>query len=110
MEQTMDYSERELDDIFYSAPAVPGMPGYVYDCDGEVICRYDYGKYTTYGWHVDHDPPLAIAGLFGDRGVLRPRHWLGNTSAGGSLGNLMKALAPKPSGGIAAALKKRGIF
>jgi hypothetical protein len=103
----MDYTEQELDNVFYVAPAVPGKPGYVYDCDGRMICRWEYGKQSACGWQVDHDPPLALAGFFGWRFNLRPRHWFGNTSAGGALGNVLKAFGENPYSGLAGALVGR---
>ncbi len=105
----MDYSEQELDRIFYSARSA-GFPGYAYDCDGRIICRWAYGQYTEFGWQVDHNPPQAFAGLLGMMPGLRPRHWQGNTSAGGAIGNLLKQLADNPYAGIGGAFssdKKR---
>lgn len=98
----MTYSERELDDIFYGGgDPVPGWPpGYIYDCDGRIVCRWEHGEYSKYGWQVDHDPPLSLGALLGGFSRLRPRHWLGNTSAGGLLGNWIKELPDNPYLGI----------
>lgn len=57
------------------------------DCDGRKIAWSDYGKYSELGWQIDHILPSALGGS--DSAFnLRARHWLGNTSAGGLLGNL----------------------
>jgi len=57
------------------------------DCDNRIICRAEYGKYTAFGWQVDHAIPVVLGGpdFFSN---LRPRHWMGNSAAGGLLGGL----------------------
>ena len=85
----MKYSEAELDLIFTRANPVPGAPGVARDCDGRIICRSDYGAYSEFGWQVDHIQPIALGGLLGEFLNMRPRHWHGNTSAGGLLGALL---------------------
>lgn len=83
-----DYSESDLDWIFNRCRPLDGVPGYAYDDDLNVICRADHGKYTTYGWHVDHVLPVALGGAH-HAGNVRARHWKTNTSAGGTLGSLL---------------------
>lgn len=59
------------------------------DCDGNKIKKSDYGMYTEYGWHIDHVMPSILGG--GDHfGNKRPRHWRGNTAAGGIIGNALR--------------------
>ncbi|MGQ0677244.1 MAG: hypothetical protein ACT4N4_14330 [Rhodospirillales bacterium] len=80
-----EYSESALDLIFSKAQYV--SLGVRIDCDGRIIWRSEYGKYTAHGWHVDHDIPSILGGGDGFAN-LRPRHWLGNTRAGGLLGGI----------------------
>lgn len=82
------YSERDLDLIFAKAQPYPGYPGYALDCDGRIIGRHAYGQAGDFGWEVDHVIPSAIGGLHAF-GNVRPRHWMGNSSAGGLLGGLL---------------------
>ena len=82
------YSETYLDLVFSLVRQIPGRPGFGYDCDNRIICRTEYGLYSTYGWHVDHIVPTILGG---DDGFInhRPRHWQGNTAAGGLLGGIL---------------------
>jgi hypothetical protein len=82
------YSEFVLDLIFQKATRTLGWPEWAIDCDGRFIRRSEYGQYSEFGWQVDHTVPSAIGGndLFAN---LRPRHWRGNSMAGGSLGGLL---------------------
>jgi hypothetical protein len=58
------------------------------DCDGRIIRWDQYGLRSDYGWEIDHITPVALGGS--DAFVnLRARHWLGNSSAGGRLGNAL---------------------
>lgn len=72
------------------AKPIPGYPDNVLrqDCDGRVIKRDEYGQHSDYGWEIDHITPVALGGsdAFSN---LRARHWLGNSSAGGLLGNAL---------------------
>ena len=54
------------------------------DCDGRVIRWSEYGKYSEFGWHLDHIIPLRLGGS-DDLPNLRARHWRGNCAAGGFL-------------------------
>ena len=57
-----------------------------YDCDGYLIRWSEYGVTTQCGWEIDHAIPTALGGF--DVGHnYRARHWHGNRSAGGRLGN-----------------------
>jgi hypothetical protein len=56
------------------------------DCDGLRIKWEEYGKYSPFGWHIDHVNPLALGGLDSSSN-LRARHWRGNCRAGGILGS-----------------------
>ena len=58
------------------------------DCDGNLIKWSEYGKYTEFGWHIDHAMPLALGGVNG-LANLRARHWRGNCGAGGLLGSFL---------------------
>jgi hypothetical protein len=64
------------------------------DCDGRFIRWSEYGLYSTYGWQIDHIRPTALGGndMLGN---LRARHWEGNCSAGGVLGNAMANMGRK---------------
>lgn len=58
------------------------------DCDGRIIKWDEYGQHSTNGWEIDHIVPVALGG--GDAySNLRARHWLGNSTAGGILGNAL---------------------
>ena len=71
------------------ANATPTMdPRIRIDCDGNRIDWSEYGKYSLYGWHIDHIKPLALGGL-DSPGNLRARHWRGNCGSGGLLGSLL---------------------
>lgn len=63
---------------------------YGIDCDGRTIRKSDYGKLTEYGWQIDHAVPTAFGGLnvFANK---RPRHWRGNSMAGGIIGSLLSS-------------------
>lgn len=58
------------------------------DCDQRIIYWAERGKNTAYGWHKDHIVPSVLGGS-DEPHNLRARHWLGNCSAGGALGNLL---------------------
>ncbi len=58
------------------------------DCDGRLIDWDEYGKYSQYGWHIDHINPLALGGRDSPEN-LRARHWRGNCGSGGLLGSLL---------------------
>jgi hypothetical protein len=83
-----DYTEADLDFIFNRCRPYPGYPGYAYDDDGNIIGRQHHGKYTDFGWHVDHILPVALGGMH-HAGNVRARHWKTNTAAGGVLGGLL---------------------
>ena len=61
---------------------------FAYDCDGRLIFFEQYGQYSDYGWQIDHAHPSALGGL-DVHANKRPRHWRGNSSAGGILGALL---------------------
>ncbi len=70
-----------------NATPIAGFPDYRIDCDGKQIKWSDYGKYSEFGWQIDHIQPQALGG--GDHpSNLRARHSKGNASAGGLLGSL----------------------
>jgi hypothetical protein len=51
------------------------------DCDGRRILWHEYGKYTEYGWLIDHFTPTVLCGH--DRPWnRRARHWRGKKVAG----------------------------
>ena len=81
------YDDNTLNLIFARAAWTIGWPEYGMDCDGRIIRRSEYGLYTAHGWQVDHIIPSMVGGK-DFLGNLRPRHWLGNSAAGGLLGNL----------------------
>jgi hypothetical protein len=58
------------------------------DCDGRTIKFAEYGKYSECGWQIDHTMPTGLGGLdvYANK---RPRHWRGNSSAGGILGSIL---------------------
>lgn len=58
------------------------------DCDGRLIRWSEYGQYSDFGWQIDHVRPIALGGL-DSIGNKRARHWRGNTSAGGLLGQVL---------------------
>jgi len=69
---------------------VPGVPGTTFklDCDRNWIAWEEYGKYTDYGWQIDHTMPVAFGGS-DTSSNLRARHWRGNSRAGGFAGSLL---------------------
>lgn len=74
--------------VFDKAAPTLGWPEYGIDCDGRIIKRSEYGKLTPHGWHKDHTVPKALGGA-DHISNYRPRHWQGNTSAGGLLANAL---------------------
>jgi HNH endonuclease len=58
------------------------------DCDGRTIKYCQYGELNEFGWEIDHAVPIAVGGT-DDGSNLRARHWRGNRSAGGYLGNAL---------------------
>jgi hypothetical protein len=72
------------------AAPIPGYDPVVVriDCDGRIIFWSEYGLRSDYGWQIDHIIPVALNGSDGLFN-LRARHWLGNCTAGGYLGNAM---------------------
>ncbi len=78
-----DYAEWELD-LIYANGVLVGALGH-YDCDGRTILRSHYGLKTAHGWEVDHIIPKWMGGT-DHPSNLRPRHWEGNSRAGGILG------------------------
>jgi hypothetical protein len=54
----------------------------------------EYGKYTQYGWHIDHVQPSAPGGTDHHRNK-RPRHWRGNCGDGPLINALANALLRK---------------
>ena len=59
------------------------------DCDGRLIVWGEYGRYSGYGWQIDHIVPTAAGGSDA-LANLRARHWQGNCAAGRLLGNAMR--------------------
>ena len=56
------------------------------DCDGRRMRWEEYGKYSEYGWHIDHVTRTTLGGH--DRPWnWRARHWYGIYIAGGLSGN-----------------------
>lgn len=82
----LDYSEEHRKRIAWeNATAVAGSPLCRIDCDGRTICWTEYGKYTDFGWHIDHKLPKSLGGSDLAHN-LRARHWRGNCLAGALLG------------------------
>ena|ERR1700730_1967818 len=71
---------------FKAAPANGPYIDFRIDCDGRLIRWPDYGVRSEFGWEIDHIVPKAMGGT-DDLSNLRARHWHGNSSAGGVLGN-----------------------
>lgn len=71
------------------AMIVAGRTDVRIDCDGRFMSWIEYGKLTTYGWEIDHIIPVAAGGS-DHVSNLRARHWLGNRSAGGHIGNALR--------------------
>ncbi|HZT51902.1 MAG TPA: HNH endonuclease signature motif containing protein [Stellaceae bacterium] len=82
------YTEAELVEIFTKAAPCVGWPEWAIDCDNRIIRFTEYGRYTAFGWQVDHIRPVALGGIDAMTN-LRPRHWQGNSFAGGLLGGLL---------------------
>ncbi|MCG8652246.1 MAG: hypothetical protein MI861_20570 [Pirellulales bacterium] len=80
-----DYSEQRKRTAWSATAEVSGRPDLRRDCDGRLIRWSEYGQLTELGWEIDHTPPLALGG-----GYIRARHWRGNRSAGGHLGNALR--------------------
>jgi hypothetical protein len=82
-------SVRDEDRKFLAWNNVPSVPGQQYktDCDGRLIAFEEYGRYSEYGWHIDHIIPLVLNGPDVPANW-RARHWKGNTEAGGRLSRL----------------------
>lgn len=59
-----------------------------YDCDNRWIEKADYGKDTPYGWQIDHVWATALGGP-DTLSNKRPRHWEGNSRAGGLVGAMI---------------------
>lgn len=74
--------------VFDKATPAVGWPEYGIDCDGRSIKRSEYGKLSDHGWQIDHIRPIALGGSDHITN-LRPRHWRGNSSAGGALSGLL---------------------
>jgi hypothetical protein len=74
--------------VFDKATPTLGWPEYGIDCDGRIIKRSEYGQTSAYGWHKDHTLPKALGGA-DHISNYRPRHWLGNTRAGGALRTIL---------------------
>lgn len=66
-----------------NVPVVPGQSHKI-DCDNHYIVWEEYGKYSTYGWQVDHAVPTVLGGADVPTNW-RARHWKGNSQAGGRL-------------------------
>jgi hypothetical protein len=72
-----------------AAKAVFGSSEIRIDCDGRSINWSEYGRYSEYGWQLDHVLPIALGGS-DSLSNLRARHWRGNSLAGGLLGQLIR--------------------
>ena len=74
-----------------NASPIPGYDPALWrmDCDGRVIKWSDYGIKSDHGWEIDHIVPVALGGG-DDVSNLRARHWMGNSSAGGTLSNMLR--------------------
>lgn len=83
----IDYTEAELDRIFYLT-TTRGIGGAYFDFENRIVVRADYGKASLGGWQVDHVIPVALGG-FNTWGNLRARSSFGNARAGGILGALV---------------------
>lgn len=81
--------ERKLA-AWQKASIIPGRPQHEWriDCDGRTVSWREYGRNSMYGWHIDHIIPQALNGP-DELWNLRARHWMGNTKAGGNLGNAL---------------------
>jgi hypothetical protein len=80
--------ERDKLTAWNNAFAVPGNPEHRYDCDNRLIRWSEYGRYSEFGWQIDHIQPSVFGGLDIPSNY-RARHWRGNTLAGGLLGYLV---------------------
>ena len=79
--------------VFDKATPIIGWPEFGIDCDGQLIKRSDHGLLTQFGWQIDH----AIPKVLGGQDIIanyRPRHWRGNTRAGGLLSSLLRYRRP----------------
>ena len=79
-------SEAFVDAAWEKAHRIPGIDAcYVRrDRFGASIARYDYGKYTDFGWHLDHIYPKSLGGsdeLFNRE----PLHWTNNLAKSDSV-------------------------
>jgi hypothetical protein len=70
------------------------------DCDGRMMRWVEYGLNSSQGWHIDHITAQALGGS-DELTNLRARHWLGNTKAGGHLGNALRGLGSAPANWLA---------
>jgi hypothetical protein len=79
-------SEAFIDAVWAKAVPIPGVDAHYVRRDrfGDSIARYDYGKCTAFGWHMDHSFPKSLGGsdeLFNRE----PLHWRNNLAKSDSV-------------------------
>jgi len=83
-----DYNDNRKIAAWNNATLIPNSRDRM-DCDGRVMCWSEYGLKSSFGWEIDHAIPTRLGGpdIVSN---LRARHWQGNRSAGGILGNALR--------------------